>query len=119
ATAYAVSTAVFLILIASVGVPLTVGLLAVVLLLLICAPASQLIAWAVEGKRYGFTIGGASFVGLFATPLVLIGLDRFLGPLLGFSLPLAPSLAAMAIAYVLGEGLGRLACISFGCCYGK
>jgi hypothetical protein len=25
----------------------------------------------------------------------------------------------MAIAYALGEGVGRLACISFGCCYGK
>jgi hypothetical protein len=29
-----------------------------------------------------------------------------------------PSLAAMMIAYAFGEGLGRLACISFGCCYG-
>jgi hypothetical protein len=27
--------------------------------------------------------------------------------------------AAIAIAYAFGEGLGRLACISFGCCYGK
>lgn len=25
----------------------------------------------------------------------------------------------MSIAYALGEGIGRLACISFGCCYGK
>ena len=25
----------------------------------------------------------------------------------------------MSIAYTLGEGIGRLACISFGCCYGK
>ncbi|MEZ5394674.1 MAG: prolipoprotein diacylglyceryl transferase [Bryobacterales bacterium] len=25
----------------------------------------------------------------------------------------------MAIAYALGESVGRLACISFGCCYGK
>ena len=24
----------------------------------------------------------------------------------------------MAIAYVLGESIGRLACLSFGCCYG-
>jgi len=30
-----------------------------------------------------------------------------------------PPLAAIAIAYALGEGCGRLACISFGCCYGK
>ena len=27
--------------------------------------------------------------------------------------------AAAMIGYALGEGLGRLACISFGCCYGK
>jgi hypothetical protein len=30
-----------------------------------------------------------------------------------------PTLAAFAIAYTFGEGLGRLACLSFGCCYGK
>jgi hypothetical protein len=30
-----------------------------------------------------------------------------------------PALAALAVAYALGEGIGRLACISFGCCYGK
>src|SRR5262249_30213912 len=33
-------------------------------------------------------------------------------------LPVLQTLSAMAIAYVFGEGLGRLACISFGCCYG-
>jgi hypothetical protein len=30
-----------------------------------------------------------------------------------------PTLAALSIAYAFGEGMGRLACISFGCCYGK
>ena len=119
ATAYAVSAAVFLMLMAAVGIPPFAAVTAVVLLLLICTPASQLIAWAVEGKRHGFTIGGASFVGLLAAPLIFLALDRFLGPLMGFRLPLAPALAALSIAYVLGEGLGRLACISFGCCYGK
>jgi hypothetical protein len=29
-----------------------------------------------------------------------------------------PALAAFTIAYASGEGLGRSACISFGCCYG-
>ena len=28
-------------------------------------------------------------------------------------------LAAVAVAYAFGEAFGRLACISFGCCYGK
>jgi hypothetical protein len=30
-----------------------------------------------------------------------------------------PAMAALAISYSYGEGMGRLACISFGCCYGK
>jgi len=30
-----------------------------------------------------------------------------------------PTMAVLAIAYAVGEGTGRLACISFGCCYGK
>lgn len=34
-------------------------------------------------------------------------------------LAMLPTLAAFAIAYTLGEGTGRVACISFGCCYGK
>ncbi|HSM73717.1 MAG TPA: prolipoprotein diacylglyceryl transferase family protein, partial [Desulfobacterales bacterium] len=38
---------------------------------------------------------------------------------MGVELPLAATLAALAIAYAVGEGVGRLACISFGCCYGK
>lgn len=28
-------------------------------------------------------------------------------------------LAALSISYTLGEGFGRLACLSYGCCYGK
>jgi prolipoprotein diacylglyceryltransferase len=28
-------------------------------------------------------------------------------------------MAAIAAAYAIGEGVGRLACISFGCCYGR
>jgi hypothetical protein len=29
------------------------------------------------------------------------------------------SLAALTVAFAFGEGLGRLACLSFGCCYGR
>jgi hypothetical protein len=45
--------------------------------------------------------------------------ERCLNAFFPCRLPLLPVLAAMAIAYTLGEGLGRLGCISFGCCYGK
>jgi hypothetical protein len=34
-------------------------------------------------------------------------------------MPVLPALAAIVVAYAFGEGLGRLACLSFGCCYGK
>ncbi len=28
-------------------------------------------------------------------------------------------MAVLSIGYTFGESLGRLACLSFGCCYGK
>jgi prolipoprotein diacylglyceryltransferase len=30
-----------------------------------------------------------------------------------------PALAALSVAYAVGEGVGRMACLSFGCCYGR
>ncbi len=88
-------------------------------LLAISAPAARLVARVVEGKRHTFTIGGAVFVGFLVAPLLVAALNATLGRALGRSLPLVPLLAAAAVAYAFGEGLGRLACVSFGCCYGK
>jgi prolipoprotein diacylglyceryltransferase len=34
-------------------------------------------------------------------------------------IPVMAALAAVMIVSGMGEGLGRIACISFGCCYGK
>nr|WP_320010929.1 prolipoprotein diacylglyceryl transferase family protein [uncultured Desulfobulbus sp.] len=96
--------------------PLLAMLLAVIVL---CVPAARWVARLVEKKQYTFTIGGAFFCGLVATPLILLMVN--LGCwLLGYPpLPLQITLAALSIGYIIGEGLGRLACISFGCCYGK
>lgn len=118
ALAYAAGAALFAFLMGSVGVPLTGAALIAVPVLLICAFAANWMVRLVEGKRYGFTIGGASFVGLFAAPACLLALAES-EPLLGFATPVSAGLASLGIAYVLGEGIGRLACISFGCCYGK
>ena len=38
---------------------------------------------------------------------------------MGFDLPVLAGFAIISIAYAFGEGIGRLACLSFGCCYGK
>jgi prolipoprotein diacylglyceryltransferase len=82
-------------------------------------PAARVIARMVEGKNNTFTVAGASFVGLLAAPWVIQLLNAVLGSRLGFALPLVESLGVLAIAYAFGEGTGRLACMSFGCCYGR
>jgi prolipoprotein diacylglyceryltransferase len=50
---------------------------------------------------------------------VITLINRTIGEQLAFHIPVMSAYAAIAIAYAFGEGLGRLACISFGCCYGK
>ncbi len=118
ATAQALAVALFFVLLRAIGVPATSILLVAFLLLALCLPASRLIARLVEKKPYTFTVGGAAFVGILAAPLIITFANGLL-PLPLPPLPLTPTLAAMAIAYLWGEGLGRLACLSFGCCYGK
>ncbi len=101
----------------SVSIALERGLGMAGLILLVCVPASRAVARIVEKKKYTFTVGGASFVGLVAAPLAIELLNRLPGE--GVRIPAMPVMAALAIAYAFGEGMGRLACISFGCCYGK
>lgn len=91
--------------------------LVLVLLLGICVPSSHLLAWWIEKKAHTFTVGGASFVGILLAPIAVWAVFAWLHP--AEEIPFMPFLAAMAIAYAIGEGVGRLACISFGCCYGK
>lgn len=114
AVAYTLATGTALLLLGSVGVGLA-GLGCVVLGVLgLCAPASRVIARLVEGKRNTLSVGAASFVGILIAPWVALLADTAAGPV-----PVLPTLAALAIAYSLGEGVGRLACLSFGCCYGR
>ncbi len=95
------------------------GSMAIILIILsVCIPAARLVAIAVEKKRHTFTIGGASCIGILLAPWVVSAMQKLLADH-GSFLPIIPVLAALAIAYTLGEGLGRLGCISFGCCYGK
>lgn len=119
ANAYLVATAILFLLLGTLRVPRPAILTVAALMLGICVPASRLVAWLVEGKAHTFTVGGAVFVGTLAAPW-LVGLANLLpwapsGPVM----PVMATLAAIVTAYAFGEGLGRLACLSFGCCYGK
>ena len=107
-----------LLLLASIGIPVAISLLLVGFVILICVPSSRLIAGIVERKRNTFTIAGAAFVATIAMPLLLLALKPLAWRLLHRDLPPMPIFAAAAIAYALGESVGRLACLSFGCCYG-
>lgn len=118
ALAYSGGAALFVFLMGSVGVPLTGAFLTAAPVLLICGISANWMVRLVEGKKYGFTVGGASFVGLFVAPACLLALAES-AAVLGFPTPIPAGLAAIGISYVLGEGIGRLACISFGCCFGK
>jgi len=119
ANAYGVAVAFMFILMGSVSVPLRATFMVVAVLLTLCVPSSKLIARVVEKKSSTFTVGGASFVGIVLAPWVIDFINMIPAEMTGFHIPVIPALAALSISYAFGEGMGRLACISFGCCYGK
>jgi hypothetical protein len=113
------SAALYLVLSASVGVPVHYSLPLMAILLSILLPSARWIARFVEKKKHTFTVGGSVFAGIVLAPLMIIFFNAFLSLTTGFNYPVAGVLASMAVSYAFGESLGRLSCISFGCCYGK
>jgi hypothetical protein len=114
-----VSVVTIFLLFGAVGVSRLGTSLLVILVLGVSVPASKFVAWLVEKKSAVFSVGGAAFVGILIAPWAVLAANATVMPWFGTHVPLLPSLAAMGVAYGFGEGLGRLACISFGCCYGK
>jgi Prolipoprotein diacylglyceryl transferase len=115
ANALVFGVALLIILMGSLRVPAIVTLSLICAVLIPCLPAARWIARLVEGKQCTLTIAGAFFVGIFIAPVIVA---LFNSQVASLNLPVIPSLAAIMISYAFGEGLGRLACISFGCCYG-
>jgi hypothetical protein len=88
-------------------------------LLGICLPASRLIARWVEKKPNTFSVGAASFIGIVLGPWVAVLIDVAAKRFYAVEFETMAVISALIIGYAMGEGIGRLACISFGCCYGK
>lgn len=117
AVALGLATATYLL--GAVRVPFKAVAVAVSALLVVVLPASKIVNRLVEGHAYGFTVGGACFVGLIAGPWLVRGALHLTLPPAQIMSATTCVLGAVAVAYALGEGIGRLACISFGCCYGQ
>ena len=118
ATGIAFGIALAIVLLGAMRVPLVITFACVAALIGICVPASRLVAAFVEKKRDTFTIAGAAFLAtLLIPPAAWLG-ERALSSKADYSIHALPLLAAATISYALAEAIGRLACISFGCCYG-
>ena len=115
ANACVLAAILVLVLLGAAGVETGIVFFVTATLFSVCVPASRLIAKWVEHKAFTASVGGAFFVGLLFAPWLLVLVRR----IAGIDLPVMTILAAIGIAYAFGEGVGRLACISFGCCYGK
>lgn len=114
-TAVVMATSLFMVLMLSMGLDLQRTTLIAMMGLGIGVPAAKIMARVVEKKKHTLTVGGAFFVVLLCLPAALNLCNSFFST----QIPIIPSLAALMIAFSLGEGLGRLACVSFGCCYGR
>jgi prolipoprotein diacylglyceryltransferase len=119
ATAYTLACALAILLTAAAGIPVILTLALLVLILAICMPGSRLVARLVEKKPHTFSVGGAFFIGMLLAPPLLMLAQPLAARYLHVTINPMVFLSAVAIAYCWGEGIGRLACISFGCCYGK
>jgi Prolipoprotein diacylglyceryl transferase len=117
ANAYLVSVAMMLALFGAIKVDIKAAFALVLIMMAFCLPMARVIAMIVEKKAHTRTVGGAVFAGTLVAPLAISIVNGIMGP--SISIPVMPAIAALAISYSYGEGMGRLACISFGCCYGK
>jgi hypothetical protein len=119
ACAITLAVAIFVLLLGAMHVPQKMAVIFIIILLSICLPAARGMAYLVEKKRFTLSVGGASFVGILITPWLVMIMTSLFATWTSSGFQIITVMAALAIAYAFGEGVGRLACISFGCCYGK
>jgi len=119
ANANLIATSLALVMLAALGLPLLMTLSAIGSILAISVPAARWLAWLIEKRKGTFTVAGASFMGFIFGPWILCLHFRYWPGSTDISALTVPAMAGLTAAYAVGEGLGRLACLSFGCCYGK
>lgn len=119
ALALCAGVALVFILTASTGIDFKVFAATIVAVLGICLPASRAIARWVEKKPHTFSVGAASFLGIVVGPWLVFLVASVARRWFGINIETMAVVSALMVGYTLGEGVGRLACVSFGCCYGR
>ncbi|MBC7195846.1 MAG: prolipoprotein diacylglyceryl transferase [Deferribacterales bacterium] len=120
AISYTFAVFTFLILTKSYSIKIQIIVISAILILISCMPAARFMARIIEKKKNTFTISGAAFIGTLLSPIIFFATSYLFTLDLNFARKIAfILLSALSVSYILGEGVGRLACISFGCCYGK
>jgi hypothetical protein len=119
AAAVCAAVSLALILTGAAGMDFRLFSVIVIVLLSLCLPASGQIARWVEKKPHTFSVGAASFLGIILGPWLLMLIRTAARQTMGLDFEIMAAMAALLAGYALGEGIGRLGCISFGCCYGK
>jgi len=119
ATGYTLAFAIFIIMMTAAGINTKSLIWLIGFILLMFIPSAKIMAFIVEKKKHTITIGGAVFVMIISAPWIIAGVNGLSGlrnsPRTGEDV----FLASLITSYAFGEGFGRLACISFGCCYGR
>lgn len=110
---------IFVVLMGSIGKSFPQIFLVMIPLFAVTIPSAKWIARWVEQKTSTLTIGGATFVGVLFAPWVIVIVNGLAASSNQTEFPIVPTLAALWVALAFGEGIGRLACLSFGCCYGR
>lgn len=110
---------VFLVMMFSMQIPSAITIFIITAVLAFCLPAASLTARILEKKKYTLSVGGTFFIGMLITPWIIYAAGFLNKTYFASNLSLLSVMTALIVAYSIGEGLGRLACISFGCCYGK
>lgn len=111
-----ISVFIFLNLIKIINFPIDKAYFILFIIFTIGIFSSKIVAYIIEHRKNTLTIGGSIFIsGMIAAPVIYFIIKFFKIQELYF----LPVFSILSTAYVSGEGVGRLACLSFGCCYGK